>query len=95
MTSSRRAPLILIVDDDSTTNQMIQTILTSAGFQTASACDVAGALAGIREHHPDLILLDVSLPDGSGFDVCRRIQGEPGGSQTPVSNTKPKKKSAV
>jgi phosphoserine phosphatase RsbU/P len=63
---------------------MIQTILTWAGFQTACAFDVAGALAGIREQHPDLILLDVSLPDGTGLDVCRRIQGEPGASQTPV-----------
>jgi len=63
---------------------MIQTILTWAGFQTACAFDVVGALAAIREQHPDLILLDVSLPDGSGFDVCRRIRGEPGASQTPV-----------
>ena len=63
---------------------MIQTILAWAGFQTASAFDVAGALAGVREQHPDLILLDVSLPDGTGLDVCRRIQGEPGASQTPV-----------
>ena len=84
MTSHRRSPLVLIVDDDTTTNQMIQTILTWAGFQTACAFDVAGALAGIREQHPDLILLDVSLPDGSGFEVCRRIQEEPGASQTPV-----------
>ena len=84
MTSHRRSPLVLIVDDDTTTNEMIQTMLTWAGFQTAQAFDVAGALAGIREQHPDLILLDVSLPDGSGFDVCRRIQEEPGASQTPV-----------
>jgi sigma-B regulation protein RsbU (phosphoserine phosphatase) len=76
--------LILIVDDDTITNDMIQAILTWAGFQTACAFDVAGALAMIREKHPDLILLDVSLPDGSGFEVCRRIQGEPGASQTPV-----------
>jgi len=84
MSFHRRAPLILIVDDDVTTNEMIRTILTWAGFQTASAFDVAGALAGVREQHPDLILLDVSLPDGTGLDVCRRIQGEPGASQTPV-----------
>ena len=84
MNPPRRSPLILIVDDDTVTNQMIQTILAWAGFDTACAFDVAGPLAGIREHHPDLILLDVSLPDGSGFDVCRQIQGEPGASQAPV-----------
>jgi len=84
MNPPRRSPLILIVDDDTVTNQMIQTILAWAGFDTACAFDVAGPLAGIREHHPDLILLDVRLPDGSGFDVCRQIQGEPGASQAPV-----------
>ena len=84
MTPLRKAPLVLIVDDDTTTNRMIRTILTRAGFETASAFDVAGALAGIRERHPDLILLDVSLPDGSGFEVCRWLQGEQGASQTPV-----------
>ena len=75
MTSHRRFPLVLTVDDDTTTNGMTQTILTWTGFQTAQAFDVAGALAGILEQQPDLILLDVSLPDGSGFDFCRRIQG--------------------
>jgi sigma-B regulation protein RsbU (phosphoserine phosphatase) len=63
---------------------MIQTILTRAGFQTVCAFDVAGALTQIHERHPDLILLDVSLPDGSGFDVCRSLQGKPEASQTPV-----------
>ncbi|HYB20162.1 MAG TPA: fused response regulator/phosphatase [Thermodesulfobacteriota bacterium] len=84
MMSPRGSPLILIVDDEITTNRLIHTILTRAGFQTVCAFDVAGALAQIRERHPDLILLDVSLPDGSGFEVCRWLQGEPGTSQTPV-----------
>ncbi len=84
MTSPARAPLILIVDDDVSTNQMIQTILTRSGFQTACAFDVSGALTQIRERHPDLILLDVSLPDGSGFEVCRCLQAESGTSQVPV-----------
>ena len=84
MTSPPRAPLILIVDDDLTTNRMIQTIVTRAGFQTVCAFDVAGALTQIHDRHPDMILLDVSLPDGSGFDVCRSLHGKPGTSQTPV-----------
>jgi sigma-B regulation protein RsbU (phosphoserine phosphatase) len=84
MMSHGRSPLILIVDDDRTTNRMVHSILTRAGFQTACAFDVAGALAKIHEQHPDLILLDVSLPDGSGFDVCRSLQGDQGASNTPV-----------
>jgi DNA-binding response OmpR family regulator len=72
----RRSPLILVVDDDATTNNMIQTILNRAGFETTCAFDVVGALTGIRERHPDLILLDISLPGGSGRGlVFRIIQG--------------------
>ena len=84
MTDHRKPPLILVVDDDLTTNRMIQAILQRAGFKSICAFDVAGALALIHEQHPDLILLDVSLPDGSGFDVCRRLQSEQGTSQIPV-----------
>jgi sigma-B regulation protein RsbU (phosphoserine phosphatase) len=75
-------PLILVVDDDTITNRMIQGILTRVGFRTAGAFDVAGALAGVREHQPDLVLLDVALPDGSGYDVCRALQRNAG--HTPV-----------
>lgn len=74
MTPSRHLPLILVVDDDVTTNRVIQAMLARAGFRTAGAVDVAGAYAGIREQRPDLVLLDVGLPDGSGYDVCRSLQ---------------------
>ena len=82
--SSRRSPLIYVIDDDTVTNQMLHGILTRAGYQVATAVDVAGALTGIRARRPDLILLDVNLPDGSGFDVCRQLQTEEGTRQTPV-----------
>ena len=82
--SHRQSPLILIVDDDTTTNRLIQAILAGAGFQTASASDVAGAMKGIRDQHPDLVLLDVSLPDGDGFEVCRWLRSEPDASHIPV-----------
>jgi sigma-B regulation protein RsbU (phosphoserine phosphatase) len=84
MNPSNAAPLILVVDDDTTTVLSIRGILDQAGFATASAGDVAGALAGVREQHPDMVLLDVGLPDGSGFDVCRRLQAENAGRTTPV-----------
>lgn len=82
--NSRRTPLVLVVDDDLTTNRMIQAILTRAGFDVAGAYDTAGAWAGIRERQPDLVLLDVNLPDGSGLDVCRQLQSESGMVRTPV-----------
>ena len=84
MSSQRRPPLVFVVEDDVVTSQMMQGVLTRAGYEVASASDAASGLAGIRQHHPDLILLDVNLPDGSGFDVCLRLQNEPGARQTPV-----------
>jgi sigma-B regulation protein RsbU (phosphoserine phosphatase) len=84
MTSYRRPPLIFVVDDDPTTNRMLSGILGRAGFQTASAFDAAGARRGISERCPDLVLLDINLPDGSGLEVCRWLQAERGAAQTPV-----------
>jgi sigma-B regulation protein RsbU (phosphoserine phosphatase) len=84
MPPPRHLPLILVVDDDVTTNRMIQGILARAGFRTACAFDVAGALAGLREQQPDLVLLDVGLPDGSGYDVCRTLHAGTGAGHTPV-----------
>ena len=71
-----RSPLVFVVDDDSSTVRTIEGFLKRAGFRTACAGDVTGALQGIREQRPDLILLDVNLPDGSGFDVCRTLNTE-------------------
>ena len=79
-----QSPLIFIVDDDASTVFTIEGFLQRAGFQTVSARDVAGALQGIRKQHPDLILLDVNLTDGSGFDVCRLLQDDAAGFNTPI-----------
>jgi phosphoserine phosphatase RsbU/P len=84
MPPRRRTPLILVVDDDPTTNRMLECILARAGFHTACAFDAASARTVILERRPDLILLDVDLPDGSGFEVCKRLQAEPGAAQMPV-----------
>lgn len=82
--SSHKPPLILIVDDDIITNHMIKSILMKAGFSTLSSFDAAGALSSIFEHRPDLVLLDVNLPDGNGLEVCSRIQRESGSAKPPV-----------
>jgi phosphoserine phosphatase RsbU/P len=78
------SPLVLVVDDDSITVRTLDGLLKRAGFRTASARDAAGALQAIREHNPDLILLDVNLPDGCGFDVCRSLQDEGSAFTAPI-----------
>lgn len=77
-------PIVFIVDDDASIVRTIEEFLKRAGFRTASAGDVASAMQGIHEQHPDLILLDVNLPDGSGFDVCRALKNEAPVSNAPV-----------
>jgi sigma-B regulation protein RsbU (phosphoserine phosphatase) len=78
------SPMVFVVDDDITIVRTIDGFMRRAGFQTASARDVAGALKEIRAGRPDLILLDVNLPDGSGFDVCRTLSNEASSFTTPV-----------
>jgi len=77
-------PLVFVVDDDFTIVRTIVGLLKRAGFRTASAANVADALLGIREQHPDLILLDINLPDGTGFDICRALHREGSAFTSPI-----------
>lgn len=65
---------ILIVDDERELAELVSLYLTNAGFRTSICADGASALAAIAQEAPDLALLDVMLPDMSGFDICREIR---------------------
>lgn len=78
------SPLIFIVDDDCSVVRTLELFLKRAGFRASSAGDVIGAFQGIRAQRPDLILLDVNLPDGSGFDVCAALQQDASTSAIPI-----------
>jgi phosphoserine phosphatase RsbU/P len=84
MPGQKKPPLVFVVDDDAGIVRTIAGFMRKAGFRTASANDVAGALQGFREQRPDLILLDVNLPDGSGFEVCRSLHSEATAFATPI-----------
>jgi sigma-B regulation protein RsbU (phosphoserine phosphatase) len=84
MHGQKNSPLVFVVDDDSSIVRTITGFLKRAGFSTTGAGDVAGALRGIREQRPDLILLDVNLPDGSGFDICRSLNADAAAFTTPI-----------
>lgn len=77
-------PLVLIVDDDSSIVHTLDVFLKRAGLRTASARNLAGALQGIRDQRPDLLLVDVNLPDGTGFDLCRTLQEEGSAFSAPI-----------
>jgi len=65
---------ILIVEDDRTLRETLAYNLQREGHAVVPAQDVPTALTRARQDRPDLILLDLMLPGGSGFDVCRQIR---------------------
>ena len=65
---------ILIVEDDTTMNKMLSNILLAEGYQVASAYTVTEAQNCFRSAAYDLAILDINLPDGSGYEVCKAIK---------------------
>src|SRR5215207_3721507 len=68
---------ILIVDDNPQNVELLQAFLESLPVKLVSAVDGVDALRKVQEHNPDLILLDIMMPQMSGFQVCRRIKADP------------------
>ena len=75
---------VLVVEDDPVSSQIILKAMSQAGFEASHASTVREAVAAIDGFAPDLMLLDVGLPDGDGFEVCRHVQRQARLSATPV-----------
>jgi DNA-binding response OmpR family regulator len=73
MTSNDQRPRVLIIEDDPDIASFEQTMLTRAGYQTKIANTGADGLASVGSYRPDVVLLDIGLPDMSGLDVCTTI----------------------
>ena len=67
---------VLVVDDDPNVHELIATTLEEHGYATRSAADAHEALRLVRREVPDVVLLDVRLPDISGYQLCRRLRQE-------------------
>ena len=65
---------VLVVEDAPEFAQIISTVLRNAGHRVRSAATVADALASLSSVPPDVVILDLSLPDGDGLDLCRVIR---------------------
>ena len=79
---SERPPKVLVVDDEENIRFLVESALQLAGMETAGADDGRAGLKLASEYRPDLIVLDVMMPELDGFDVLRRLRDS--GSQTPV-----------
>lgn len=64
----------VIVEDDQDIRELISVILNQAGFKVHTAGNGADGVEAVRTHHPDIVTLDLGLPDIDGFEVARRIR---------------------
>lgn len=65
---------ILVVDDDAQIRDVLRITLTQAGFDVTEAADGAAAIAATHRAMPDLIVLDIGMPEMDGLEVCRRLR---------------------
>ncbi len=79
-----KPPRILIVDDVPVNIAMVQALLKSEGYELVSAESGAEALRSVEEKIPDLILLDIQMPDMDGYEVCERLRENPETEGIPV-----------
>ncbi|MGF1524025.1 MAG: response regulator transcription factor [Leptolyngbyaceae cyanobacterium] len=69
---------ILVVDDDPAVRNLVLRFLSKQDYQVESAEDGKGALAVFEQFNPDLVVLDVNLPDANGYDLCKEMQTRTG-----------------
>jgi len=77
-------PVALIVDDDMVLRPLLCEVLEQAGFVVEEAANGEQALAAFVRAQPDIVLLDVMLPEMDGFTICATLRTLPGGEHTPV-----------
>jgi two-component system OmpR family response regulator len=80
--TTNRDATILVVDDEESLSEMVSSALRFAGYTVRTESNGFDALRTIKAATPDLIVLDVNMPEMDGFEVCRRIRRD--GVQTPV-----------
>ena len=74
----------LVVDDDARVRHMVDLALRYRGHEVYTADDGAGALELAGQKHPDVIVLDVVLPDMDGFQVCQKLRADPDMHSVPI-----------
>ena len=77
-------PLVLAVDDLPANVRLLDAVLSPRGYRVLGAGSGPEALALVAEHRPDLILLDIVMPEMDGYEVCRRLRQDPATAFLPV-----------
>jgi two-component system OmpR family response regulator len=77
-----RNATVLVVDDEDSLTDLVSSALRFAGYDVATADNGFDALRAVNERAPDLVVLDVNMPEMDGFEVCRRLRRD--GNSVPV-----------
>jgi two-component system phosphate regulon response regulator PhoB len=77
-------PKVLVVDDEPEAVELVQFNLTQAGYAVVTAADGAEALDKARKAQPNLIVLDLMLPEVDGLDVCKMLRRDPATAAIPI-----------
>jgi two-component system, cell cycle response regulator DivK len=75
---------ILVIEDTEDNRQIIRDLLTSFDYELVEAVDGAEGVAMAKDHHPDLILMDIQLPVMDGYEATRRIRAIPQLARVPI-----------
>lgn len=79
-----RGSRVLVVEDTSVTREFLRALLQDAGYQVTLASTAFEGAAELKRELPDLVMLDLLLPDQNGLQVCRFLRSLPGGDDVPV-----------
>ena len=80
----RQLSKILVVDDDAFSASLIDNTLRASGFVSSYTTNAVEALDRIEKELPDLVVLDVAMPEIDGFEICRRVRSHPALAFTPI-----------
>jgi CheY-like chemotaxis protein len=84
MTENQPAKKILVVDDEPSVVAYLETLLQDNGYDTVSAPDGRIALEAVKSQRPDLVTLDISMPEESGIRFYRNVKEDPDLAKIPV-----------
>ncbi len=75
---------ILVIEDDPAIVELVQFNLERESYRVASAKTGSDGLTAIRQQKPDLVILDLMLPEKGGFEICREVRGDPSLATLPI-----------
>jgi diguanylate cyclase (GGDEF)-like protein len=77
-------PRVLVADDDPMIGILAGEVLQQAGYDVTVVSNAAGVLTAFERGRPDIVMLDVEMPGGNGFDICEQIRRSPVGAHLPI-----------